>query len=1077
MTGREDHGDPRNPLFADLRKHQMPIEKRRRRSDARGPGAGNAGKFGNQGLSLQRCYPLDPQMTDGKLLCLNMIVRNETANLERCLSAVADHIACWVIGDTGSTDDTPDFIKSFFAARGLPGELHSFPFENFEQARNAALDRAQATPIAYDYLLLADADMELVVEDRGFRAGLEAPGYLLIQRTHSGLTYWNTRLVRRNLGTRYRGVTHEYLDVPGGVKELRGAWYWDHGTGSNRTDKFERDIRLLTTALEQEPENSRYWFYLAQSYRDAGRTEEAAKAYAKRAEMGGWDEEAWHARLEQARCLRTLGNEGGFLRQALAAFNQRPQRAEPLYDLARFYRERGMNEASVLFAEAALAVPRPDRDILFLEDSVYGWGLQEEYSIAANYSRDAARKDRGHAACNWLALNREIPAGSRNLARSNLLFYLAAAGAMMPSFAARPVGFTPPDGYRPLNPSVARWGEQIVLVQRSVNFTLTEDGDYRTPDGAPIRTRNFLLHLADDLAIRSATEILPPVDLPEPAYALVQGFEDLRPFAWRGGLWCCACVRQLTPEGWCEQVLARIDDGAPGGCRLTDWRVLHPEGARLHEKNWMPLVAGETLRLIYRCDPTRVVDEQARTIAETTPAIAADHFSGGSQLIPFDGGWLALIHQTTAGASPGRRHYQHRFVWLDKTNVLRRVSRAFFFRQKGVEYAAGLAWHPDGKRLLVSYGVGDGEAWMATVDAGEVGGVLEDAQHLPSGAPGSGRGPARPRPAPGEAASGNLKPIIKAARSAWVPAAAAAGTELMVAGLKQRLGRELETIALTVNHPGPVTGDARPRVVWVHHDTNQAYMQWCRDKVLVDSVDCFVFVSYWQRERYLADFGLPPERCVVLHNATDVDPTPRPWAPGPIWRCAYASTPFRGLSVLLDAWERLRPNDAELHIWSSMKLYLQDDSPYLRLYEKAEALPGVIYHGIVPNPDLRAALRTIHFLTYPSTFAETSCLAVIEAMAAGCRVIVPSLGALPETTGGYAHVYPYSAATTVHAALFADALRHELSRPWAGAPEVAVTQQRHCAAVYDWRSRVGEWRQLIGTVSGRSGRLRAAGAA
>jgi glycosyltransferase involved in cell wall biosynthesis len=654
-----------------------------------------------------------------KALCLNMIVKNEMANLDRCLRSVADHIACWVICDTGSSDGTQKFIRDFFAERNIPGELHSFPFIDFAQARNAALDCAYASSLAYDYLLLTDADMELIVEDKEFRAKLGAPYYDVLQR--SDISYWNSRLVCRNARARYRGVTHEYLDVPhGDGQRLAGIWFKDHASGANRANKFERDIRLLRLGLKQEPENPRYWFYLAQSYKDAGRISEAAEAYAKRAAMGGWDEEAWYAQLQEARCLRDLKDEGGFLRCALAAFNQRPHRAEPLYDLARFYRERGMNEASALFAEAGLALRPPEGDVLFIEDFVYHAGLKEEYSIAAYYCKDPTRRKYGFAACHWLALNRDVPSQSRTLARQNLQFYVEPLEEIAPSLRARRISFAAPEGHHLTNPSVAQRGEEIVMIQRCVNFILSEDGQYSTPQGGPVNTRNFLVRLDANLDILSSSEIMHPEDFPPPAFDLVQGFEDSRLFAWRDALWCISTVRELTPEGRCEQVLARIDEDDPQFCRLVDWRVLRAEAPLQDEKNWMPLVAGETLRFIRLCDPTHVVDEAARTIAVTTPGVAADDFRGGSQAVAFEGGWLAIIHEVLAGAHEGQRIYHHRFVWFDAANALGAVSRPFYFHRKGVEFAAGLAWHPDGRRLLISYGVADCEAWLGTVDPGEI---------------------------------------------------------------------------------------------------------------------------------------------------------------------------------------------------------------------------------------------------------------------------------------------------------------------------------------------------------------------
>ena len=439
------------------------------------------------------------------------------------------------------------------------------------------------------------------------------------------------------------------------------------------------------------------------------------------------DDEIWFARLQNARCHWGLGDEEGFVGRALELCKERPDRGEPLFDLARFHRERGMYEKAMAFAEAGLALGRPGDDGKFVEDFVYKWGLHEEISIAGFYCVDPARKKRGRAACEWLALNPDIPTDKREQAQRNLVFY--------------------------------------------------------------------------------------------------------------------------------------------------------------------------------------------------------------------------------------------------------------------------------GK-------------------------------------------PQRP---------------------SWIPVAPAGGTEIMLRQLQNRMARELDGINLEVNKPCP-NDDPRPRVVWMQNDVDQVGVQWCKDKALVGLVDRLVFVSHWQRERYLKTFGLPPERCVVLRNSTEVDPMPRRWEAGPVWRCAYTSTPYRGLSVLLDAWERLSPGNAELHIWSSVRLYRWDDTPYEHLYDRAESMPGVFYHGIAPNDELRAALRDMHFLVYPCTFQETSCIAVIEAMAAGCRVVAPDYGALAETTAGFGRLYPWIADAREHAEKFAEELADELPTPWRGQPELSLAQHEYCLASYDWGPRLAEWRQLIASL-------------
>lgn len=165
-------------------------------------------------------------------------------------------------------------------------------------------------------------------------------------------------------------------------------------------------------------------------------------------------------------------------------------------------------------------------------------------------------------------------------------------------------------------------------------------------------------------------------------------------------------------------------------------------------------------------------------------------------------------------------------------------------------------------------------------------------------------------------------------------------------------------------------------------------------------VDRFLAVSRFQRDRFVARFDLPPERFVVTRNGVDAARY-RPWGERVRGRLVYGSTPFRGLSVLLDAFPRIRSAvpEATLHVFSGMSLYDQADAPFRALYDRASATAGVVRYDPVPQPALIDELRRADLMAYPATFDETSCVAAMMAISAGTPVVASSRAGLPETVG------------------------------------------------------------------------------
>ena len=98
-------------------------------------------------------------------LAWNAIVKNEAAIIERCVNSLLPHIDCAIVVDTGSTDGTPELIQQLFDAAGKPVEIHDSTVHQFRTGAQRGAALRASSQLDWDYLLLADADMELQVDE------------------------------------------------------------------------------------------------------------------------------------------------------------------------------------------------------------------------------------------------------------------------------------------------------------------------------------------------------------------------------------------------------------------------------------------------------------------------------------------------------------------------------------------------------------------------------------------------------------------------------------------------------------------------------------------------------------------------------------------------------------------------------------------------------------------------------------------------------------------------------------------------------------------------------------------------
>ncbi len=660
----------------------------------------------------------EPQLT------LAMIVKDESAVIERCLASVKPLISNWVIVDTGSTDDTCERIERALA--DVPGTLHRREWVDFGHNRTELMELAHGVGT---HLLLVDADMTVRVEGAFVDRGNDQE----LLRHEGDPSYWIPRIVRSDRQWRYVGATHEYLAADGEI--TRGSCdafvIEHHADGGSRGDKFERDARLLARSLERDPDDARATFYLAQTLRDLGQTSRAIELYRRRVAMGGWDEEVFYSQLQLGMLLATYDHDAS-VTALMRAWEMRPTRAEPLYELAKGLNSRSEFSLSLLFSERGLAIEMPD-DLLFVHPDPYRWGLRFEHAIACYRTGrlDDALAD------NRRLLDDGVPKNVEPWVRHNLAWCERALGIsdrddharlplmaspelpsleeLVPSTTITELDIEVEEGWSRFNPSIVRRGDELVVNLRSSNYRIGPGGAYFGLDGRPssiVRTTNHLVRLDRHLAV-TGTQRIPSI--PAAVDSSVVGLEDVRLIDVAGHLFGLAARRDASPTMVCEQAL--LDTGIIGDATTTlavsAQRLDSPVPDR-HEKNWMPFVIGDELYVVYSCDPCVVLHvamDGALTPASTTPGPpSASGFRGGSQGVDLGDAHLFVVHEVLHHARG--RVYAHRLVRLDHaTWTIDAMSAPFHFTKVGIEFCAGLAVLDDD--AFISFGVDDATAWIA----------------------------------------------------------------------------------------------------------------------------------------------------------------------------------------------------------------------------------------------------------------------------------------------------------------------------------------------------------------------------
>ena len=641
-------------------------------------------------------------------ICLNMIVKNESAIIQRLIDSVLPIIDSYCICDTGSTDKTPELIENYFKLKGIPGKVVHEPFQDFGHNCTKALEFCRDLPNA-DYLLLIDADMVLKIP-HNFDVSLfkqrvsSGDAHYILQGTDS-FYYKNIRLIKNRPNLSYWGVTHEYINLPDdtvyGFFNKEDIFIWDIGDGGAKSDKYERDIRLLTKGLEEKPNNDRYTFYLANSLRDAGRTDEAIEAYKKRIALGGWMEEPWYSNYSLGKIYKGRNQIDKAVYYWLEAYMCNPNRIENLYEIINYYRINGKNELAYMFYKIASDKRKEIKnwDFLFLEKDVYDFKLDYEYSILGYYINP---ENKDLVQCSMKLLDyHTVEDNIYNNIISNYKFYVPQLEGEHESkyeiLSNMGNELNCVKDYIGSTPSLCMLNGELIVNKRFVNYKIDENGNYNNQE--TINTINIIgsYSIKENILIETGIQKLEYNEIYDGRY---KGLEDVRLFSYKNEILYNA-NRGVDDKMRVEHGKIKIEDN--DNIYTKDDFLIGKENIANIEKNWVLFSdINDSLKCVYKWYPLTIgsiENNEMKHIKEIKMPNSFKNIRGSTNGVSVGDEVWFICHMVSY---EDRRYYYHIIVALDKLTMrLRRYTPFFTFANNKVEYSLGFVKHNE--HFIIGY--------------------------------------------------------------------------------------------------------------------------------------------------------------------------------------------------------------------------------------------------------------------------------------------------------------------------------------------------------------------------------------